>query len=154
MKFITTSGHGYLEITVNQLKVAMRKGFKPTGYSMFSKSRVLLEEDCDAPKYMETMIPVKFDRFAKWKSMKNVYQNNINKSKYMNTPDNIDTFEQMLDIYNQDNKIVGMIMTDWNDEQFSIIGKQKNGYIYRSETGTWLMPFNRITKIEKAKEIA
>ena len=53
MKFISSSAHGYLKITPNQLKVAMRAGFEPTSYSMFSKSSVLLEEDCDAGGYMK-----------------------------------------------------------------------------------------------------
>jgi hypothetical protein len=152
MKFISTAGHGYLEMTPNQLKVAMRKGYEPTSYSMFSKSRVLLEEDYDAYQYMKTMYPQDDLRIEKWKAIKSIYQENINKSKYMSTPSDLKTFEDMLDIYNQSNKSVGMIMTDWNGDKFAIVGRQKNGYIYRDEDNkTWLMPFNRITKIENAE---
>ncbi len=151
MKFISTAGHGYLQITPNQLKVAMRKGFEPTSYSMFSKSQVLLEEDCDAGGYMKAMIPNDDDRVAKWKAIKSVHQNNISR-KYMATPPTLSQFEDMLKIFDVRNFSLGMIMTTCDGEQHEIIGSQSNGYIY-SDGQKWNMPFYRITKIAE-KEVA
>ena len=148
MIFLETSSHGYLQLTISQLKKAYRKGFVPTSYSMFSKSQVLLEEDCDAPEYMKVMFGDK--RQEKWKSIKTKYQNTIS-HKYMSTPPTLKEFEDMLEIYTASNFRLGMVMIDDNNEQHEIIGSQKNGYIYRSNNDGCLynMPFHRIIKIEK-----
>ncbi len=153
MKFISTAGHGYLQITPNQLKVAMRKGFVPTSYSMFSKSQVLLEEDCDLSGYMVTMFGD--DRQEKMNSIKSIHQDNISRN-YMSTPPTLNQFEEMLKIYDVSNFSLGMVMTDDRNNKYEIIGSQKNGYIYYSEADSckYNMPFFRIVKIEKAVALA
>ena len=146
MKFISTSGHGYLSITPNQLRVAMRKGFEPTSYSMFSKSQVLLEEDCDAGAYMATMIPNDIERALKWKSIKDVSQDSINQLKYISTPETLEVFEAKLDFLTIQRKFVGMTMITTDGESHKIISTQKNGYIY-NDGQTWNMPLYRISEI-------
>lgn len=75
MKFIITNGHGYLQITHKQLKTALDCGFKPTQYSFIGKSRVLLEEDCDAPRYLSTTN-------ASLNGVKTIYQQDIRRDSY------------------------------------------------------------------------
>jgi hypothetical protein len=146
MKFLSTSSHGYLIITPNQLKVAMKKGYVPTAYSMFSKSQVLLEEDCDAGAYMKVMIPNDIERALKWKSIKEVYQNSINHNKYIGTPPTLKEFEAKLDFLTIQRKFVGMTMITTNGEKHKIISTQKNGYIY-NDGQLWNMPLYRISEI-------
>ena len=55
MKFISTSGHGYLKITRKKLAVAIDKGYKPSVYSFYNDKIALLEEDSDLGKYLEVM---------------------------------------------------------------------------------------------------
>lgn len=55
MEFISTSGHGYLKVTLNQLIDAMQEGFEPTGYSYLSFTHAFLEEDVDASNFLEAM---------------------------------------------------------------------------------------------------
>ena len=50
MKFISTAGHGYLQVTHAQLR---RSGFLPSTYSFLNKRIVLLEEDCDAQGFLD-----------------------------------------------------------------------------------------------------
>jgi hypothetical protein len=153
MIFFSTSGHGYLRISINQLKAAYRKGFVPTSYSMFSKSQVLLEEDCDAPEYMKVMFGDK--RQEKFNNIKTKYQNTISHN-YMSTPPTLNQFEEMVAIYNPNNYSLSMIMTDDRNNKYEIIGSQKNGYIYYSKVDNckYNMPFHRITKIEKVEVAA
>ena len=146
MKFISTSGHGYLQITPNQLKVAMRKGYEPTSYSMFSKSQVLLEEDCDAGAYMKVMIPNDIERALKWKSITDKYQDSINHSSYVSTPKTLELFEAKLDFLTIQRKFVGMTMITTSGESHKIISTQKNGYIYNDGT-LYNMPLYRISEI-------
>lgn len=147
MKFISTNSHGYLSITPNQLKIAMSKGYKPTSYSMFSKSQVLLEEDCDAGAYMQVMIPNDIERALKWKTIKEVHQNSISR-KYMATPPTLEEFQAMLRVYDTSLYSVGDIMTTRDGDKFKIIGRQHNGYIY-NDGRSYNMPFYRITNIEQ-----
>jgi len=146
MKFLSTSSHGYLIITPNQLKVAMRKGYEPTGYSMFSKSQVLLEEDVDAGAYMRVMIPNDIERALKWKSITTKYQDSINHNKYIGTPQTLEEFEAKLDFLTIQRKFVGMTMITTNGEKHKIVSTQKNGYIYNDGT-LYNMPVYRISKI-------
>jgi len=146
MKFISTSSHGYLSITPNQMKVAMKKGFVPTCYSMFSKSRVLLEEDYDCRAYMAIMYPNDMERALKWKSIKETYQDSINHSKYIATPPTLEEFEAKLDFLTIQRKFIGMTMITTNGERHKIISTQKNGYIY-NDGQTWNMPPYRIAEI-------
>ena len=78
MKFISTSGHGYLRVTKKQLQKAMNKGYKPTGYSLFNDKCAMLEEDVDLGNflnfyYIGKEIP---------KTFSTVYQNDINRDCY------------------------------------------------------------------------
>ena len=146
MKFISTSGHGYLSITPNQLKVAMRKGFEPTSYSMFSKSQVLLEEDVDAGAYMQVMIPNDIERALKWKSIKEIHQDSINHRRYLSTPKTLEVFEAKLDFLTIQRKFVGMTMITTDGESHKIVSTQKNGYIYNDGV-TYNMPLFRISEI-------
>jgi len=148
MKFISTSSHGYLSITPNQMKVAMRKGYEPTFYSMFSKSQVLLEEDCDASAYMATMYPNDIERALKWKSIKEIHQANINHGKYVATPPTVKEFEAKLDLLSIQQKYVGMTMVTTSGDRYKIISTQRNGYIFNDKNNQmWNMPLNRIAEI-------
>lgn len=151
MIFVSTLGHGYLKITPNQLKVAMRKGFEPTSYSMFSKSQVLLEEDCDAGGYMKAMIPNDIERALKWKSIKDVSQNSINHSRYMSTPKTEVEFIAKLEIFTPQRKHIGMTLITTNGFSYKITGRQDNGYHYE-DGGTYNMPFHRIYEIVETVE--
>ena len=77
MLFISTSGHGYLRVTLNQLKTAIDKGFTPTSYSFINSNAALLEEDNDSTSFLKAM--------GKWDQRGNIktrYQNDINKNLY------------------------------------------------------------------------
>jgi len=152
MKFISTAGHGFLSVTPNQLKKAMGLGFKPTCYSFVNKSSVLLEEDCDAGAFMDAMYGE--GRGAKWQTIKSTYQNDINRNKYSSTPETLAELEEILKVYDTSNFKVGDILTTTNGVTETIVGQQKNGYIYydKEEGRHYCMPFQRIAKIEQVFE--
>ena len=73
MKFISTSGHGYLVVTRKQLE---KSKIEPSSYSFYNEKVALLEEDCDAGKYLMTMFPDGGEK------LNIVYQNDINRNCY------------------------------------------------------------------------
>jgi len=76
MKFISTSGHGYLVVTKNQLAKATALGVEFSKYSFYNEKVALLEEDVDAGKYLMTMFPDGGEK------LNIVYQNDINRNCY------------------------------------------------------------------------
>lgn len=48
--FFTDPGHGWLRVPLADLHEV---GFKPSKYSYYDKDYAYLEEDCDAPLFME-----------------------------------------------------------------------------------------------------
>ena len=53
IKFHSDSGHGWIEVSLNQIQSA---GLMPKDFSMYSYrngSKFYLEEDCDAPKFLD-----------------------------------------------------------------------------------------------------
>jgi len=77
MKFISTSGHGYLRVTRNQVNRAIVKGYKPSNYSFYNDKCAMLEEDCDAGEFLKIMFPDK-----KFNEIPDTYQNDINRNCY------------------------------------------------------------------------
>ena len=146
MKMIITCSHGYISMTINEFKKGLKKGFVPTTYSMMSKSRVLLEEDVDAPNYMKCMYPDTYSK--KWQTMKTTHQNTINHNKYMTIAITLEELEDKVAIYDKNNYRLGDKMITSNGT-YNIKGYQKDGYVYIDDNGMWLMPFARIQKIEK-----
>ena len=110
MVFISTAGHGYLKVTINQLKKAYSLGFKPTSFSFFNASTVLLEEDCDMPNFMKIMFPIDSIRINKLKRMKYIEQNDINRRIYSSTPASLNEFEDGLKIYTLNSSFIGKYM--------------------------------------------
>ena len=93
--FISTSGHGYLKVTLNQLLKAMENGMKPTGYSMVSRAGnyALLEEDVDAGRYLDAMdIPLE-----EYRAYRTQYQEGINDQKYKQIPQSIEALEEWIE---------------------------------------------------------
>lgn len=81
MHFISTSGHGYLRITISQFKKAYRKGFRPSTCSYINNNSVLLEEDNDMIDYLKNYT-------ARWSSRDKIhtlYQEDINRNLYSHT---------------------------------------------------------------------
>jgi len=77
MKFISTSGHGYLRVTKKQLTKAQSAGFKPTSYSFYNDTCALLEEDIDCGNFLNFYYLGK--TIPKFNS---VHQNDINRNVY------------------------------------------------------------------------
>ena len=147
MTFISTSGHGYLKITINQLKSALKKGFKPTSFSFMNSKTVLLEEDLDAPSFLDIM----FEDLSKEeinKKIKIVSQNNINKNKYSKIAQSLSELNNILSIYNKKLWKKGDIMFAFDDKKLAIEFSHKNGYVYKENNEYYLMPFHYISKIE------
>ena len=56
MTWITTPGHGYLQVTQHEYN--FNKGdFIASPYSYQNKDYIYLEEDCDASGFLKTMYP-------------------------------------------------------------------------------------------------
>jgi hypothetical protein len=147
MLFISTSGHGYLRITHNQLRKSMQLGFVPTSFSYVTKSFVLLEEDCDADSYMQTIFPEPFQKKLEWGKVKSIHQNTISR-KYLSTPETLSELEHILDIYSIPEKFIGKTMHLFIGNSRVIIGTHKSGYLYNDESGiTYYMPFHNIKEI-------
>jgi hypothetical protein len=70
--FISTSGHGYLKVTLKQALEAMYRGAVFTDYSFMSFSHALLEEDIDAGTYI---------RFMGDENIKDKYQDDIRRDR-------------------------------------------------------------------------
>lgn len=49
-RFISDPGHGWLEVTMAEVR---RLGVKPSLYSYVNQNMVYLEEDCDAPAFLQ-----------------------------------------------------------------------------------------------------
>jgi len=93
------------------------------------------------------MFPDKFERFSKCKSMREQYQESINKNKYMTIATSLKELDEKLAIFDKNNfRLNDKMIT--SQSVYEIKGYQKNGYIYE-DNGLWLMPFSRIEKIEK-----
>ena len=153
MTYISTAGHGFLKVTISQLKKAMKNGFEPTSFSFVNKSGALLEEDVDAGEFLRAYYG-EDDYQEKAKSIKDKYQDDINREKYQATPPTLAELEEQLNIYDQSLWSVGDIMKTYNNEEYAIIGRQSNGYIYREGGTRYCMPFARIIKITKSEELA
>lgn len=141
MVFISTSGHGYLKVTTNQLLGAMKRGFKPTSFSFFNKSSVLLEEDCDMPGFIKSITNNDEEKKEFYKSIKDISQNDINRKLYSSLPDNITDFENMLSIWNLSRNNIGKTMVDiWGDSHTitGIQDKGTKGYLYRDSVNNTL----------------
>lgn len=54
LTFISTAGHGYLEVN-KALYKENKHDFKPSEYSFHNKNNVYLEEDCDAPAFIDVL---------------------------------------------------------------------------------------------------
>ena len=64
LNFHSDSGHGWIEVSLHQIRDA---GFKPADFSSYSYrdgSKFYLEEDCDAPKFLNAY-KVKHEVFFK-----------------------------------------------------------------------------------------
>lgn len=95
MHFISTSGHGYLRISLNQFFKARARGFIPSSYSYINTKCVLLEEDCDATEYLKKYNPKKWVERDK---IRVVYQNDINRNRYYHT--STSSFQDIIDTVN------------------------------------------------------
>ena len=52
-KFLITQGHGYLIVPIQEVRNAIKQGLKISPYSALKNNNAYLEEDCDAPAFME-----------------------------------------------------------------------------------------------------
>lgn len=84
MHFISTSGHGYLKISLKQFEKAYKVGFRPTPYSYINHNTVLLEEDIDSFNYLCNFNKKKYEQRDK---IRVVHQKDINRMKYYITLD-------------------------------------------------------------------
>jgi len=53
--FIVTPSHGYLIVPVDEVREAVKRGARISKYSVVVDDKVYLEEDCDAPAFVQTM---------------------------------------------------------------------------------------------------
>jgi len=147
MTFISTSGHGYLKITINQLKKALLKGYIPTTYSMMNKSNALLEEDVDAGEFARIMN-------IDWKNITQKHQDNINKNLYDTIATNLEELEE----YNNKiemfkNSKVGDKLISYSGQEFTSYGSfQKKSLIVTDVNGKmWALKFSNVDKIIEKK---
>lgn len=151
MTFISTAGHGFLQITHNQLKQAMQKGFEPTTCSFINQRNVLLEEDCDATSFMKIFF--KDDYKEKWQAMQSKSQDDINRNLLSVIPTTIEEYETYKNkIINYYNLVLNTVIMSYNDEKFYATGKyQKNKAIVKDIYGTILtLSFNNVKEIQVA----
>jgi len=152
MTFISTTGHGYLQITHNQLKKAILMGFKPTTCSFINKRNVLLEEDCDAPAFMKVFFADEYQE--KWQSMQSKHQDNINRNACFVIPTSLEEFVNFKDrIIDYANLKKDMVLISQNNDKFYATGSyQKRSAIVKDIFGTvWTLPFNNVKEIKKVE---
>jgi len=141
MTFISTAGHGYLKVTINQLKKAMLKGFKPTSFSFYNKTNALLEEDCDLVNFLKSYFGEEKYK-EEWKKIKDIYQNDINRTSYKRTPDTLSELDKGLNILSLNIDFIGRTMITTYGETYTISSIQNRwtkGYIYKSEEGNYFV---------------
>jgi hypothetical protein len=147
MTFISTAGHGYLKITINQLKKALLKGYVPTTYSMMNKSNALLEEDVDAGEFARIM---KID----WKNITQKHQDNINKNLYDTIATNLEELEEYKNkIEMFKNSKIGDKLISYSGQEFTSYGTfQKKSLIVTDLNGKmWALKFSNVDKIIERK---
>jgi hypothetical protein len=142
MTFISTCGHGYLKITLNQLIKAMKRGFQPTSYSFQFGNSVYLEEDCDFSEFLKTMTEINPAE------IKSIYQDDIQKNRYNTIPLTLDDAnERLTALSTYDHVPYGSIITAFGKE-YTVLGYAQKKLIACNENGDrWTFPKNIITKI-------
>ena len=152
MTFISTTGHGYLQITHNQLKKALIMGYKPSTCSFINKRNVLLEEDCDMPDFMKVFF--KDDYQEKWKDMQSKHRDNINRNSCFVIPTSLEEFDTFKSkIIDYANLKKDMVLISLNEDKFYATGSyQKRSAIVKDVFGTvWTLPFANVKEIKKVE---
>ena len=147
MTFISTAGHGYLKITINQLKKALTKGYVPTTYSMMNKSIALLEEDTDAGEFAKIMN-------IDWEKITQKHQDNINKNIYDTIATNLEELEdykKKIEMFS--NSKIGDKLFSYSGQEYTSYGTfQKKSLIVTDTNGQmWALKFTNVDKIIQKK---
>jgi len=149
MTIISTCGHGYLRISIPQLKKAMKQGYKPTGYSFVNKKSALLEEDCDMGEFLKFYFGDNY--IEKAKKIQCVSQHDINKNLYSGMPDSLERLEYLLSLYEPKKDFIGKTIVSVYGDKHTIVSFQKNGYIYKKDGTYWCLPFSSVSHIEEVE---
>ena len=147
MTFISTAGHGYLKITINQLKKALLKGYVPTTYSMMNKSNALLEEDVDAGEFARIMN-------IDWKNITQKHQDNINKNLYDTIATNLEELEEYKNkIEMFKNSKIGDKLISYSGQEFTSYGTFQNKSLIVTDLNgkMWALKFSNVDKIIERK---
>ena len=92
--WISTPGHGYLKITLNQLMGAIESGLVLTGYSAMNGTHAFLEEDVDAGRYLDHM-RIARDRARGWRDSYRKTNLDFGKSGYVTVPSSQETLRNI-----------------------------------------------------------